>query len=317
MNVTVRVNNSANADTITIYNAANTAQLPQRFSTLQLRANHTAGHDALRRHRGDERQPGRGHARRARRRVDAWLTSTTAMRGRRRRRALDLAGNAASTTAVNETGLGPGLLMRLSYLFNFLAAVAVVGVLIFGTADSRAAFKLMGASGAVSLSNSREGAAILIGCRATAGRAVERIGDDRQPGLLRDQARARRHVRGRDRRRRRRADLGHAADLDQRRLERRLRGPRGGPRPAHARRARRGRPADLCRDGHAPFGRERQRAPGRAALAPVHVARRVHRDGHRADAGPAPSARRSHRPSRRARRRPPTATRARRSRPRS
>ena len=53
--------------------------------------------------------------------------------------------------------------MRLSYLFNFLAAVAVVGVLIFGTADSRAAFKLMGASGAVSLSNSREGAAILSG----------------------------------------------------------------------------------------------------------------------------------------------------------
>jgi hypothetical protein len=53
--------------------------------------------------------------------------------------------------------------MRLSYVFNFLAAVAVVGVLIFGTADSRAAFKLMGASGAVSLSNSREGAAILSG----------------------------------------------------------------------------------------------------------------------------------------------------------
>ncbi len=53
--------------------------------------------------------------------------------------------------------------MRLSYLFNFLAAVGVVGVLIFGTADSRAAFKLMGASGAVSLSNSREGAAILSG----------------------------------------------------------------------------------------------------------------------------------------------------------
>src|SRR5688500_8690019 len=53
--------------------------------------------------------------------------------------------------------------MRLSYLFNFLAALALVGVLIFGTADSRAAFKLMGASGAVSLSNSREGAAILSG----------------------------------------------------------------------------------------------------------------------------------------------------------
>ncbi len=53
--------------------------------------------------------------------------------------------------------------MRLSYVFNYLAAIAVVGVLIFGTTDSRAAFKLMGASGAVSLSNSREGAAILSG----------------------------------------------------------------------------------------------------------------------------------------------------------
>jgi hypothetical protein len=53
--------------------------------------------------------------------------------------------------------------MRLSYMFNFLAAVAVVGVLIFGSTDSRAAFHLMGASGAVSLSNSREGAAILSG----------------------------------------------------------------------------------------------------------------------------------------------------------
>ena len=53
--------------------------------------------------------------------------------------------------------------MRLSYLFNLLAAVAVVGVLIFGSSDSRAAFRLMGASGAVSLSNSREGAAILNG----------------------------------------------------------------------------------------------------------------------------------------------------------
>ena len=53
--------------------------------------------------------------------------------------------------------------MRLSYVFNFLAAVAVVGVLVFGTTDSRAAFKLMGASGAVSLANSREGAAILSG----------------------------------------------------------------------------------------------------------------------------------------------------------
>ena len=53
--------------------------------------------------------------------------------------------------------------MRLSYLFNLLAAVAVVGVLIFGSSDSRAAFRLMGASGAVSLSNSREGVAILNG----------------------------------------------------------------------------------------------------------------------------------------------------------
>jgi hypothetical protein len=53
--------------------------------------------------------------------------------------------------------------MRLSYLFNFLAAVAVVGVLIFGSSDSRAALRLMGASGAVTLSNSREGAAILNG----------------------------------------------------------------------------------------------------------------------------------------------------------
>ena len=81
--------------------------------------------------------------------------------------------------------------MRLSYLFNFLAAVAVVGVLIFGTADSRAAFKLMGASGAVSLSNSREGAAILSGAGLRPGAPLERVGDDRQSGLVRDQARAR------------------------------------------------------------------------------------------------------------------------------
>jgi hypothetical protein len=59
--------------------------------------------------------------------------------------------------------------MRLANVCNFLAAVAVVGVLLFGSSDSRAALRLMGASGAVTLSNSREGAAILNGARLRPG----------------------------------------------------------------------------------------------------------------------------------------------------
>ena len=127
--------------------------------------------------------------------------------------------------------------------------------------------------------------------RPAARRAVERVGDDRQPWLVRDQARARRHLRGRDRRHRRRADLGHAADLDQRRLHGRVRGPRGGPRPAHARRARRGRPADLRGDGTLPSGANDNALQGaRLSLRFTWLAEST-ATGHRADAGPDPAAR--------------------------
>jgi hypothetical protein len=53
--------------------------------------------------------------------------------------------------------------MRLSTVLNLLGALAVIGVLVFGSSDSRAAFRLVGANGALSLSNSRDGAAILNG----------------------------------------------------------------------------------------------------------------------------------------------------------
>ena len=65
--------------------------------------------------------------------------------------------------------------MRLSYLFNVLAAVAVVGVLIFGAADSRAAFELMGASGArvaVELARGRGDPRAAPGCGRARSRAA-------------------------------------------------------------------------------------------------------------------------------------------------
>jgi hypothetical protein len=102
-NVTVRVNNSANADTITIYNAANTTQLAA-FSTLQLRANHTSGTTrfAATAVVDDNEVVIRLGALGAGSTVSS--TSTTAMRWAPSNAVLDLAGNAASTTTVNESG---------------------------------------------------------------------------------------------------------------------------------------------------------------------------------------------------------------------
>jgi hypothetical protein len=103
MNVTVRVNNSANADTITIYNAANSAQLAA-FSTLQLRANHvsaTRTFAATAVVNGNQVEIRLGAIASG---TTLTSTSTTAMRWAPSNAVLDLAGNAASTTTVNESG---------------------------------------------------------------------------------------------------------------------------------------------------------------------------------------------------------------------
>ena len=197
--------------------------------------------------------------------------------------------------------------MRLSYLFNFLAAVAVVGVLIFGTADSRAAFKLMGASGAVSLSNSREGAAILNGAGLRPGARSSGSVTIGNPGSSETRLALDVTSEGET------AGTGGARIWDTLRIS-----ISDGSRVVYegrvadlgrldARRARRGRPADLYRDGHAPVGPERQRAPGRAALAALHVARASppRRPPSRRRTRPSrPSARRSRRPTTDHQRRP-------------
>jgi hypothetical protein len=102
LSVTVRVNNSSNADTITIFNAANTTQL--NLSTLQLRTNHTT---AATRFAGSAVMTGNqvvitlgalatGSTRTS--------TSTTPMRWAPSSAAHDLAGNAVSTATVTESG---------------------------------------------------------------------------------------------------------------------------------------------------------------------------------------------------------------------
>jgi hypothetical protein len=101
LSVTVRVNNSANADTITVYNAANSAQLTA-FSTLQLRANHvSAARTFAATAVVDDNEVvitlGAGGTTLA-------STSTTAMRWAPSNAVRDLAGNAASTATVNESG---------------------------------------------------------------------------------------------------------------------------------------------------------------------------------------------------------------------
>ena len=98
--------------------------------------------------------------------------------------------------------------MRASHLLNGLVAALVIAVALFsGPADGRA-FELVRASGAVSLSNSREGAAILGGSDLRPEPTLERHGDDRQPRLDGHRAGARGRARERDRRQRRRSPLG-------------------------------------------------------------------------------------------------------------
>jgi hypothetical protein len=102
LNVTVRVNNNANADTITIHNAANTTQL--NLSNLQLRANHVT---SATRFAGTAEMNGNqvvvtlGALANGSTRT---TTSTTPMRWTPVAAATDLAGNSASTATVNESG---------------------------------------------------------------------------------------------------------------------------------------------------------------------------------------------------------------------
>ena len=103
MSVTVRVNNSSNADTITIYNAADSAQLTG-FSTLQLRANHTT---ATRRFAATAVLNGNqivitvGAIASG---TTLTPTGTVTMRWAPSNAVRDLAGNAGSTATVNESG---------------------------------------------------------------------------------------------------------------------------------------------------------------------------------------------------------------------
>jgi hypothetical protein len=102
LNVTVRVNNNANADTITIHNAANTTQL--NLSSLQLRANHVT---SATRFAGTAEMNGNqvvvtlGALANGSTRTS---TRTTPMRWTPVAAATDLAGNSASTATVNESG---------------------------------------------------------------------------------------------------------------------------------------------------------------------------------------------------------------------
>ena len=183
--------------------------------------------------------------------------------------------------------------MRASLLFNLLAAVGVLAVLIFGTSDSRAAFELVRASGALSLSNSKEGAAILSGHGLRPGARASGSVTIGNPSSAARRARAR----GR-RRRGARAALGPALDLRQRRRAGRLRGPRRRLRPGRPRRAARGRAAGPTRSragSRTPTTRSRARgcrcaSPG--SPKPTPSRRRSLRSA-------LPSRRRPHRPSRR------------------
>ncbi len=102
VNVSVRVNNNSNADTITIHNAANTTQL--NLSSLELRANHVtsaarfAGTAVI---NGNQVVITLGALATGSTRSS---TSTTPMRWTPVAAATDLAGNGASTATVYESG---------------------------------------------------------------------------------------------------------------------------------------------------------------------------------------------------------------------
>ena len=157
--------------------------------------------------------------------------------------------------------------MRVSLLFNLLAAVGVLAVLIFGTTDSRAAFELVRASGALSLSNSKEGAAILSGTGLRPGQRASGSVTIGNPGSAKADLALEVGAEGAPAHGR----LGPAVDLCERRRAGRLRGPGRRLRPRRPWRAARGHAPDLHDHGLAP-GR-RQRAPGRAAVAALHLAR--------------------------------------------
>jgi crotonobetainyl-CoA:carnitine CoA-transferase CaiB-like acyl-CoA transferase len=79
--------------------------------------------------------------------------------------------------------------MRASLLFNALAGIAVLAVLLFGSPDAPATFRLVDASGALVLSNSREGAALLSADRLVRDPALSEALQDafnagRVPGAL-------------------------------------------------------------------------------------------------------------------------------------
>ena len=168
------------------------------------------------------------HARRAELRRDGQPSTSTTRDGLDAvHAATDLAGNAVASTAATESGHGRGLLMRsrLSLILNAVVAIAVLTVVFVGArGDNAAAFELVRASGALSLSNSSAGAAILDGRNLRPGVPVTgtvTIGNtgSGEAALAIEATGGRQHAR-----RRRRLAVGRAAADDLRRHGRALPG---------------------------------------------------------------------------------------------